>query len=592
MISPNMVLQSKQIEDFQQANGKSEKESSKGIFGAILNALQTDGDGGSKNLLSGMNSEEGDSNGDGDNENGAKTLLKLSTLTNRLMKAEAGEATSNIDENSEGEESNLENEQEVSQVSKTDTVTEVTGESLDYSTDDSVGSNGDEGKGKIVEDADQKTTIGIELNAAKTIAETEKAEESTGELQSKKVSESLKSNETEDGKQIRTESARIGLQEIPEVESENNNISASINGIGSEKPVNSAKSAVISEEKIVAGRGGIKVPADELKPIRGRSQTSQSHDTAIKRGGGQIFSTEKGDMRINQDQKIDKSSVKSRDDSVEQILKGGSAGINEIGFAGAAVNAKSVNIDRLREEKAKKMSTRVLNTASSGDQAKSRNSSENGSAISLFSLSGGQGPGSLNISSDEGSMEESVLFWNRFGYEGSENVDEKKSNALHLGLSRLSHIPIMNTSVRQQLLSGIAQSVQTSAGSSKTAETWQKHTFSLENGKSVQISVRQIDGVLHLKLGSTNSELTKLLQLNQQEIKDHLQNEFDIEVDLKFNQRDEGNSSKWFETMQGQKTSKRGYQTSAGGNFGNVTDGQTAGRTVRNFGYNQMEWTV
>ena len=626
MISPNMIAQGKQPEDFQPVKDQSSKESSKGIFGAILNALQTDVDDGGTNLLSKINSEESDSGSDGDgegeSENGAKTLLTLSALTTRLGEAEAeveaeaetGDASEHIDENAEDSIKNLANEQEISDEREAGTVTEETGQSPKNSTDEPgqfkgevsdekvVEKNSDENssvdKEKIVEGSDRIAATESKLNSVKMNAETEKSEVPVSELKSVKATTSQTENEVVDGKQNSTESTANTesektdsslVQETGNVSSQSAGSASGINFEGINKGV---ENTVVSEEKIVTGSS--KPLSDERTPLQGKGQPVQLNDTARNRGGEQLFSTENGEEngRITQAPEASQSSEKSQDSSVGQILQSGNAGVSEAGIAGAAVNSKSINIDRIREEKEKKMSARTFNAASSGDQTRSRDASENGSAKSLFPFSGGQDFGSLDITSDEDSVEESVLFWNRFGYEGSESVDDKKSNSLLLGLSRLSQIPIMNTTVRQQLLNGIAQSVQKLTGSGKTAETWQKHTFSLENGKNVQISVRQVEGVLHLKLGSTNSELTKLLQMNQQEIKDHLQNEFDIEVDLEFNQQDDGNSSEWFDAMQGQKSSNRGYPNSTAGVRGNATDGQQAGRTVRNFGYNQMEWTA
>jgi hypothetical protein len=610
-----MILQGKQPEELQQAKGQSDKEPSKGIFGAILNALQTNEDDSGKNLLSGMNSEGGEGESEGENGNGTNTLLNLSALTNRLIEAEAEGASEQSDENSEDAVNHLATEQADSAVSEADNLTEEPGQLSEKSADESVITKDEvsdkeaveqksvesvsEGEGKIVEGSGQKVASENELNPVNMNAESEKSDTiaSASGLQSENTGNSLASIEIVDGKQIRvesTENSKSDSSVLQDLKSGDNQIAGSSTGINPEGSVNGVENIVVPEKEIVSGSNGNKKSADERTTLQAHNQPIQNNDSGKNRGGEQFFSTDNREQagRMFQAPEEGTSSGKPRDISVGQILQNGNAGISEAGIAGAAVNSKSVNIDRLREEKEKKMSSRILNTTSSGDQTRSRNISENGSAKSLFSFSAGQEPGSLNISSDEGSMEESVLFWNRFGYEGSESVDENKSNGLHFGLSRLSQIPIMNTTIRQQLLNGIAQSVQKSTGTGKTAETWQKHTFSLENGKNVQISVRQVEGVLHLKLGSTNNELTKLLQMNQQEIKDHLQNEFDIEVDLEFSQQDDGNSSEWFEAMQGQKSSNRGYQASSGGVSGNVTDRQTAGRTVRNFGYNQMEWTA
>src|SRR5699024_12185668 len=70
---------------------------------------------------------------------------------------------------------------------------------------------------------------------------------------------------------------------------------------------------------------------------------------------------------------------------------------------------------------------------------------------------------------------------------------------------------------------GLTKSVQQAAAKAKQApETWQKHNFVLDDGKKIHLSTRQIEGVLQLKLGSLNSDLNRLLQQYQQQIKEHL----------------------------------------------------------------------
>ena len=614
MISPNMIMQGKLPEDFQSVKGQKNDEASNGIFGTILKALQADEDESGKNLHFGMNS--GESENESENESETKPLLTLSTLTNSLKKDEAEGESANIDENSEGAENKLANDLEVSDETEEGTLTEVTDQSLENSADESTISNTEtlneetvkqnsvgndaENKKKIVEESGQKTVSEREVNSTDMNEETVELKGKTSDLQSDKPINSQPLNENVEGKQNLTESAtstESGKSDpsiIQKNESINNRIAGLSNGINPDGPGNVLENSVTSENKLVSDSKSSKSPIEERTALQDQRQPVQLNDTARNRGAEQLISSENGEKggRITQAPDADTSSEESRNISIGQILQSGSNGVTETGLAGAAINSKNVNIDRLREEKVKKTSERILNNTSFADQTRKMDTSEKVSSKSLSPFSGGQDFENLDISSGENSSEESILFWNRLGYEGSESLDDKKSNSLLFGLSRLSHIPILNTTIRQQLLNGIAESVQKSNGSGNTSETWQKHTFSLENGKNVQISVRQTEGVLHLKLGSTNSELTKLLQLNQQEIKAHLQKEFDIEVDLEFNQQDEDNSSDWFESMQGQKTLNRGYNASSTEVGGKMIEGQTAGRTVRSFGYNQMEWTA
>jgi len=614
MISPNMIMQGKLPENFQSVKGQKNDEASNGIFGTILKALQADEDESGKNLHFGMNS--GESENESENESETKPLLTLSTLTNSLKKDEAEGESANIDENSEGAENKLANDLEVSDETEEGTLTEVTDQSLENSADESTISNTEtlneetvkqnsvgndaENKKKIVEESGQKTVSEREVNSTDMNEETVELKGKTSDLQSEKPVNSQPLNENVEGKQNLTESAastESGKSDpsiIQKNESINNRIAGLSNGINPDGLGNVLENSVTSENKLVSDSKSSKSPIEERTALQDQRQPVQLNDTARNRGAEQLISSENGEKggRITQAPDADTSSEESRNISIGQILQSGSNGVTETGLAGAAINSKNVNIDRLREEKVKKTSERILNNTSFADQTRKMDTSEKVSSKSLSPFSGGQDFENLDISSGENSSEESILFWNRLGYEGSESLDDKKSNSLLFGLSRLSHIPILNTTIRQQLLNGIAESVQKSNGSGNTAETWQKHTFSLENGKNVQISVRQTEGVLHLKLGSTNSELTKLLQLNQQEIKAHLQKEFDIEVDLEFNHQDEDNSSDWFESMQGQKTLNRGYNASSTEVGGKMIEGQTAGRTVRSFGYNQMEWTA
>lgn len=191
----------------------------------------------------------------------------------------------------------------------------------------------------------------------------------------------------------------------------------------------------------------------------------------------------------------------------------------------------------------------------------------------------------------EPDLSEEEILWKEHTAEGS---DPKETRAFksQQGQIRLSQIPVSNLTLRRAVMPGLTQAVQKMAGSQSSPETWQKHNFVLDDGNKVQLSAREMDGVLQLKLGSSSSELNRLLLQHQHEIRDHLEKECGLSIDLQFDNQNEGAASGFF----GSNTSGgNGDQPIPNGKASPLQDEtaeEVVKKTVRKFGYNQNEWTA
>lgn len=176
-----------------------------------------------------------------------------------------------------------------------------------------------------------------------------------------------------------------------------------------------------------------------------------------------------------------------------------------------------------------------------------------------------------------------------------EGKDEKKVDLNMLGHVRLGDLPVMNQQVRRALVSTVGKMVHQSvdAKNNSGSTSWQKHTFELEDGNSIDVTTRNVDGVLQIKLAATNPELNKLLQDASNDIRQHLEKELDMQLDLQFNGQDQQDQAEFGNDA---KKSAKGFNTLNSGDLQEVTGdahiNQTNTHTVRHFGYNQMEWTA
>lgn len=196
----------------------------------------------------------------------------------------------------------------------------------------------------------------------------------------------------------------------------------------------------------------------------------------------------------------------------------------------------------------------------------------------------------MDATKDPDLSEEEIL-WKEHTAEGS---DPKESRAFESqqGQIRLSQIPVSNLTLRRAVMPGLTQAVQKMAGSQSSPETWQKHNFVLDDGNKVQLSAREMDGVLQLKLGSSSSELNRLLLQHQHEIRDHLEKECGLSIDLQFDSQNEGAASGFFGSNSSGGNGDQPIPNGKASPLQDETAEEVVKKTVRKFGYNQNEWTA
>lgn len=176
----------------------------------------------------------------------------------------------------------------------------------------------------------------------------------------------------------------------------------------------------------------------------------------------------------------------------------------------------------------------------------------------------------------------------------SVEITEQK-DALNSMFARLGEVPVSNMLIRRTVMPSLTQAVQKTISAGKAApETWQKHSFELEDGNSIQLSTRQVDGVLQVKLATTSVELSRLMQQYEQEIKQHLEQECQLDVNLQFDGGEQGHEMpNFFGNSSSSKNATFMRNNGAGSDQASSTStDKNLQQSVRRFGYNQMEWTA
>jgi hypothetical protein len=203
--------------------------------------------------------------------------------------------------------------------------------------------------------------------------------------------------------------------------------------------------------------------------------------------------------------------------------------------------------------------------------------------------------GQVQLNESETEAESASQFWKEFTPEAHGHGENQPNELLSQAISRMTQTPVANISVKRNVLPGLTQTVQQAASPGKAnGESWQKHNFVMDDGKKIEVSVRQVEGVLQLKLGSSSPELNRLLQQYNQEIREHLEKEISISIDLQFDGNGEDSGARFADSdsHDSQRSLPHSGSGSSSGSTGE-TDGKTkADSTVRNFGYNRMEWTA
>ena len=134
----------------------------------------------------------------------------------------------------------------------------------------------------------------------------------------------------------------------------------------------------------------------------------------------------------------------------------------------------------------------------------------------------------------------------------------------------------------------VARNIQRGwASQGQNMEQWQNHRFVFDDGKTFNISVRNTEGILQLQLGTGNSELSKLIQQNLNELHGYLQQQLNINIDL--NMQNFGS-----EQFENEKDSSNGQVSSTGMMESAPESGvmESSRNPTRYFGFNQKEWTA
>jgi hypothetical protein len=134
----------------------------------------------------------------------------------------------------------------------------------------------------------------------------------------------------------------------------------------------------------------------------------------------------------------------------------------------------------------------------------------------------------------------------------------------------------------------VRQEIQTNLSADKT---WKLHNFSMNDGSRIQLAFRQLEGILQLQLSSMNQDLNRLIQMNVQEIRDYLQNEMGLDIDLQFDENKFANGEQ-AESGNPSGPDNTAAVSSERRSSSHIFENQNAADRARFFGFNDNEWTA
>ena len=178
-----------------------------------------------------------------------------------------------------------------------------------------------------------------------------------------------------------------------------------------------------------------------------------------------------------------------------------------------------------------------------------------------------------------------------FASAGMEILRSKESSAD--AMTRLGQMEVPHMALRRELLPALESMAKQVSNAAKAApETWQKHNFTMDDGQRVDVMIRQVEGVMHLKLSASSPDLSRLLEEYAHEIEEHLKEALAIDINLQFGQGafDSQSMARGYGDQRGKAPYAMGLadlrrQAAVPQNFQNAS-------SVRFFGYNRMEWTA
>ena len=268
-----------------------------------------------------------------------------------------------------------------------------------------------------------------------------------------------------------------------------------------------------------------------------------------------------------------------------------------------AAEIRSLRASQIRESK---YSNHLASSANRQDMTNAGSSLSAGSGSSTSAQAGSVStmmpvtamvPGGASVSSEMFDENASAL-WKEQITEYFESKDKSSAeNQAAAAFARLGDVPVTNISVRRSFAQGISKAIISTAGQgSKGSDVWQKHNFVLDDGKNIQLAAREVDGVLQLKLSSSASELNKLLMEHEKEIRELLENELELTIDLQMDGGGDSNVADFFGGSTGhQPSGKDGNNPIDLGSMRRTEEQKVekvVPQAVRKFGYNQNEWTV
>lgn len=333
---------------------------------------------------------------------------------------------------------------------------------------------------------------------------------------------------------------------------------------------------------------GRQVQSERMRePKDGQSLKNQNMSSASSQAGVQIDGGQTAKTELTEQQKKVMGSL---------FQKNSVSNISTKGLEMKSLqNQKGKN--NAREKSETKNSQRGLGKQSSEGRNKllsrlgisSANAQKQTKSLDMQSFSG------VSVGESNSSLEEQKVSWEEQVTKMMDASSEKESKASSGSSSvRLGQMPITNVSLRKKILPGLTQRIQKAAPSAKeNGGNWQKHNFTLDDGKNIQLSVRESKGgVLQVKMGSMNLDLSKLLQQNLQQIREHLRQEFGSDIDLQFENQQQGEESQFSEDTESSDRKRNYRKNFAGESLAAENTEEVRTKTVRNFGYNQMEWTA
>lgn len=636
------------------AEDKGGMEASEKAFKSLLESLQGGGSSGKQPLLdlteSDENSDSGGkgskldilggnfievgSDGESVDDDSAKAIQSLLERLQQLHKAEAdGEGAENKlmgdeiadDESSESDEDSADSKRALDSSSADGKGKFTVQEGSD---NESAGSEKINPGSESIQAGELKTDKGEENSGKDKNAEnkeadqTKKAEPKTGPL-----SEQNDRTENKDGPMVQQlssdgEETKTEDQDKKQAQAENkenNKVTRPAGSIQSESRQTSQQTVEVQEaEELQKGdsRGSEEKPSETDDKVETKS-TKGEHDSHIRNTDQQINqSGKKAASRSGSQREFTNPQNNSEQNGINRELSGMQGAKSELtdqqkkvvdSFfqqnTSAGISEKGMEMKSAQAEKGKKKSKESTDRGNGGMGSRlgksrdellsrlgisNRETQKQAPPLDLQNFSG------ISTGSSETKNEQQEIMWEKKAAGTTvEKGEDKETMANNSSSVRLGQMPVTNASLRKNIIPGLTQSIRQAASEAqKNPDNWKKHNFVLDDGKKIQLSVRESKGVLQVKMGSMNGDLSKLLQQNMQQIREHLKQEFGSSIDLQFEGHEEGNESQF--TGDTQTSDRRRNYRNSFSNTGTGTETVEAESTrkVRDFGYNRMEWTA